>query len=374
MARICILLPAHWDAARGGSEFRARCLAEYLAANTRHEVTYLARYVPDDVSAYPYRIRRFQGPRAFASLRWGMSPDAPALYRALRDIDPDLIVQLVASAYTGVAAYFSRQHGKPLFWCLASDRDVDSVPNVGIQGPGRFLDRVLFRYGARHATQVIAQTANQASQLRANHGREALAVVPNFHPEATEPLTKSGDFRVLWVSNLKTIKQPEHFLHLAEEFTRYPDIRFQMIGRRENSAWCDTLLASAGRLPNFEYLGELSMDEVNRHLAGARVLVNTSIYEGLPNTLIQGWLREVPALTLNVDPDGVIESQRLGYRTGDPATLKDRLLQLYREPALLEELAGNSRRFAEATYSMRNLERIHEHLEHALDPEANGSL
>ena len=62
------------------------------------------------------------------------------------------------------------------------------------------------------------------------------------------------------------------------------------------------------------------MDETNREISQAHVLVNTSLYEGFPNTFIQAWLRAVPTISLNVDPDGVIEGRAWDFV---PATLKN---------------------------------------------------
>ena len=44
--------------------------------------------------------------------------------------------------------------------------------------------------------------------------------------------------------------------------------------------------------------------------------VNTSDFEGMPNVLLEGWARGVPALALAHDPGGVIERHGLGTFAG----------------------------------------------------------
>ena len=40
--------------------------------------------------------------------------------------------------------------------------------------------------------------------------------------------------------------------------------------------------------------------------------MNTSAHEGFPNTFIQAWLRDVAVVSLNVDPDGVLDGKQVG--------------------------------------------------------------
>jgi glycosyltransferase involved in cell wall biosynthesis len=363
VADVCILLPSHWDVARGGSEYRARVLAECLAADGRHRVTYLARRAPPDASHYGYRIARFRGPQRFASLKWGRFLESAALYRALVGIDPDVIVQFVACAYTGVAAWYARRAGKSMIWCVCHDLDLAPVPDVGITSPSRLIDRLLFRYGVRNATQILTQTDSQAGTLWREYRREAAAVVPNFHEMVVGPICKSRMFTVLWVGNIKAGKRPELFLELAARFAGRKNVRFRMIGRPEDSPWGCDLIRSIQRLDNVEYLGELEMDEVNALLVDAHVLVNTSRFEGLPNTFIQAWLREVPVLSLGVDPDGVIGSHGMGGVAGDMECLTSMLSGFIAEPTRARAMGVAARAFAETNYAMANVERMVEHIE-----------
>lgn len=363
MAKICILLPSHWASAKGGAELQAHTLADHLSRNTTHEIVYLARRAPSDTDDFNYKIVRFGGSVA---QRFGMAWDAASLNHALRNLRPDVIVQRVACAYTGVAAFYSLRSGAKMIWHVSSDRDVSTDPQLPVGPIGAPLDKQIFRYGVRRATAIIAQTCEQAEMLKTNYLRPATAVVPNFGTPPNKDWVKSGTFKVVWIGNLKQLKQPELFIQLAAELTEY-DIEFRMIGRRDDSPWCRSLLERVSATKNIRYLGELELDEVDAQLAAAHLLVNTSLYEGLPNTFIQAWMREVPTLTLNVDPDGVMTGSGIGQRAGSLANLRRTILRYLDDRRALDQDGALARRVAIERYSMRNADTLSVIIDDLLD-------
>ena len=127
-------------------------------------------------------------------------------------------------------------------------------------------------------------------------------------------------------------------------------------------------------MQNVQYLGQLDIDQVNLHLANSQVLINTSEYEGLPNTFLQAWMRGVPTLTLNVDPDGVIEQMDLGLVNSDLSKLAAELRSYASSPEKLHRLGSNAIKFSEKTYSMSNASKLQSVLNMALnDHGAHGS-
>ena len=189
-------------------------------------------------------------------------------------------------------AMFCQRHGKKSVYSGASD--VDFVR--GKQEIDLARDRWLFEYGLKHVDGVFVQNENQRENLARDYGREG-ALIPNCYaaPEDASPADPDG--YVLWVASVKPQKRPELFLEMAR---RMPQYRFVMIGGADASGrgkeFADNIRKEAEALPNVEYRGFLPFIEADKQFSGARVLVNTSIYEGFPNTFLQAWARGVPSV------------------------------------------------------------------------------
>jgi glycosyltransferase involved in cell wall biosynthesis len=309
--RICIIVPAHWEAIMGGSQYQAKLLVQHLIARYDVDLFYLTTI--DDPTSRPtgYRIVRFSDRKGFR--RFGSFFDAFRLYRTLRDIRPHAIVQYVGSAHTGIAAWYARRHGCEMIWRVTNDRSV-VPPSEPWWKVHRHIERAFLDYGIRNANWILAQSNHQLDQIVRRFRRNNVTVLPNFHPVPPDRVPEAGPRkRVLWIANLKPLKNPHAFVRLAQGLAHRRDISFVMIGRAmERDDWTAGLLAQIESVPNLEYWGFKTQDEVNQALANADLLVCTSHYEGFSNTFIQAWMRRVPVVSLVVDPDHLLTRGRLG--------------------------------------------------------------
>ena len=156
-------------------------------------------------------------------------------------------------------------------------------------------DRWLYRRGVALADRIVAQNEVQRSSCRATYGRDAV-VIPSCYqrPERRDGNLPRKD-TVIWVGVIRPGKRPQLLLELAR---RLPQRRFVMVGgpRGGDAALFERTRAEAATLPNVEFTGFLPLAEVESRFDAARLLVNTSDYEGLPNTFLQAWARGVPTL------------------------------------------------------------------------------
>jgi glycosyltransferase involved in cell wall biosynthesis len=250
-----------------------------------------------------------------------------------------------------------------MIWHASSDADLE--PDLRVQERNfvrRVLERTLLSYGIRHADIVVTQTRRQAEALRRNFGRDSDAVIANFHPDPIENRAVDGAARVLWVANLKKLKQPDAFLRLAASLADLRDVRFVMVGAGSpetgEAEWNRAIQQQIAALPNVEYLGQRRQDEVNQLVADAALFVNTSQYEGFPNTFIQAWLRRTPVVSLSVNPDNVFGDEVFGYCAGTEARLGEIVRKLLLDAALRQRVADRAEQYAREFHSMANAARL----------------
>lgn len=353
--QLCIVTPVHWAAFMGGSQYQVKCILDELTSPNRYEITYLANRVAPDFQPDNYRIV----PIGRRKPRFGYLMHMVPLYRALREISPDVIYQRVACGYTGIAAYFARRHGARLIWHIAHDTDVMPDSSIGGGNPlNRVLEKRSVEYGIRHAHHIVTQTEQQATLLQTNYNRVADAVIPNFHPQPTEVIDKSGPLSVVWVANFKPWKQPDAFVRLAAALSELKDVRFTMVGASmagpKERRWVAALMEGIRAARNLDYVGQKSQDEVNELLARAHVFVNTSLHEGFANTFIQAWMREVPVVSLCVNLDGVLERERIGIYAGSEELLCQAVRLLLNNATLRAEYAAYARAYAAKRHSVCN--------------------
>jgi glycosyltransferase involved in cell wall biosynthesis len=355
MMRLCVLTQYHAIAPTGGAEYQIERLLDTLVGTHKYDIDYLAHFIVPG-TPHGYRVVRIGRGRQVS--RFGFWLDAVPLYRALREIRPDVIYQRIACGYTGVAAYYAVRNGARLIWHVSSDTDVTPHRSAlyGRNVIQSFVEKQCIEYGIRHANSIVVQTEHQADELARHYGRKADAVVPNFHPEPSEAIDKSDPPSVVWVANLKPLKRPEVFVRLAARLRDLTGVRFIIVGAMQGGpkAWREQLLHDIQVAPNLDYVGPKTQREVNDLLARAHVLVNTSVAEGYPNTFIQAWQREVPVVSLTINPDGVLDRQAVGICAGSEQRLEEAVRSLLEDSTLRNEYGVRAREYAARRHSLLN--------------------
>ena len=296
---VCFVAPHAWPVFSrdpgvqvvGGAEVQQSILAR-LFASAGYRVSMICldygqppRSEIDGVSV----LRAFAIADGVPVLRF-VHPRLTTMWRRLKEVDADIYYYRSASMWVGVLAEFCRRHGKRLVYAGASDKDFVA----GQGGQIRYArDRWLYRRGLARAHAIVAQNAVQAASCRATCGREAVVIPSCYQPPPPAPAGAKDV--VLWVGTVYEEKRPEIFLELAR---RLPERRCVMIGgpRRGAEGYYERIRTQAAALPNLEFTGFLPLAQVEPWFDRARVLVNTSRYEGMPNTFLQAWARGVPTV------------------------------------------------------------------------------
>jgi glycosyltransferase involved in cell wall biosynthesis len=299
---VCFVAPFAWPVfsrapgteVMGGAEVQQSILARALArSGYRVSMISLDFGQPQRVSLDGVTVHKTHRPDAGLPVLRFVWPRITATWRAMRAVDADVYYQRCADALTALVAEFCRRHGKRSIFASASD--LDFVPG---RQPIRYRrDRWLFEHGLARIDRIVVQNRRQERYCRANYRRDSVQI-PSCYELPPGGTRGAGDC-VLWVASMRErdYKRPEVFLELAR---RLPGRRFVMIGgaggNGRTSAAFEKAREAAAALANVEFTGFLPLERVERYFDRARVLVNTSLHEGMPNTFLQAWARGVPTV------------------------------------------------------------------------------
>ena len=297
---VCFVAPTTWPLFSGdtqipvvgGAEVQQSLIAPALAARGfKVSMIALDYGQPDRAEMKGVVVHKLYKPDAGIPVVRFIYPRLTTLWHVLGEVDADIYYQRSAAALTGFLAAFCRRNGKRAIYSGASDVDfLPTHPDI------RYTrDRYIFQYGLKTVDRIFAQNATQQAWARANFGRDSTHV-PNCY-EAPAGASADRNGYVLWVATVREQKRPELFLEIAR---RMPKQRFVMVGGHDSDRIGQEYIAHVREalkaLPNVEYRGFMPFAEADRVFDGARVLVNTSSYEGFPNTFLQAWARGVPTV------------------------------------------------------------------------------
>jgi glycosyltransferase involved in cell wall biosynthesis len=353
--RLCFLLPTHFSSAMGGAEYQVMFVLDSLCKKRSYDIHYLCRNTAADFVPNGYKIHKIGSSNGLRRL--GLFFDTFSLYSALKEIGPDIIYQNIGCAYTGIAANYAKKFKVKLIFHIASDNNVVPLPRYNFKR--RFtssLERPFINYGIRRADIIVGQTKHQSELLEKKFRRRCDFIIPIGHPFPANIIKKPDRVTVLWLANLKPMKQPEVFIRLAKEVGKTNDVSFVMMGRLGGpEKWLKSLMEQIKNVSKLQYLGEVSQNEANQRLSEGHILVNTSRFEGFSNTFVQAWLRQVPVVSLTVDPDNILAKEKLGFCSGTFERLCSDVRILTENKAIREEMGIRARCYARKNHGVEKM-------------------
>lgn len=270
-------------------------------------------------------------------------PRWTSLCEAMSRADADLYYQNCAEYVTGQVALWCRRKRRHFVYAVASDPDCHpALPKLRT-----LREKVLYRYGLRHADRVVVQTRTQKEMLREGFGIDARILpmacpTPPEGPSSERERGGSGRFRVLWVGRLSRIKRPEMFIEIARTM---PEIEFDVVGAPDREdEYASRLYRSAAGIRNLTLSGRVRRDGMAAIYRGASLLCCTSESEGFPNAFLEAWSLGLPVVS-TFDPDGLIATRRLGEVVRDAESARSAIRRLAGDEELRRTVGENARRY-----------------------------
>jgi glycosyltransferase involved in cell wall biosynthesis len=269
-------------------------------------------------------------------------PKWTSLVAALKRANADIYYQNCGEYVTGQVALWCRRHGRRFIYSVASDPDCDArLPEMH-----KRRERVLYRYGLKHADRIIVQTRRQQQMLQAGFQRGSVVIPmpcpgPSEEEYARHEYERDGSQRVLWIGRICEVKRPDRLLDLA---TACPEVGFDLVGPSADTAYCRSVWERAKTLRNVVLHGPAAREYVSEFYRKARILCCTSDYEGFPNTFLEAWSHGLPIVS-TFDPDDLIVEHQIGTVASDPQGLARGIRMLLSDTARWRQASQAARRY-----------------------------
>jgi glycosyltransferase involved in cell wall biosynthesis len=266
--------------------------------------------------------------------------------KAMNNAQADVYFMMGGNHLVGLAAIYCILRRKKFIFQVASQKDLNPQTIKGL------IARLSYKMGIIYAYSALVQTEDQRKHFVSQYHRVA-DVVPN-PIDLPQPYSKDSetDGSIIWVGTIRRWKRPDLLVEVAKQI---PDGKFKLFGPplREEEDYYKSVQLAASSTPNLQLHGFLPHAEMLSEYRKARILVNTSEFEGFSNTFLEAWSNYVPVVSLKCDPDEIICRYKLGFHSRDINQMKLDIARLMDDGRLTRELGLNGRRYVEAHHSSK---------------------
>jgi glycosyltransferase involved in cell wall biosynthesis len=292
----------------GGAERQMALLARGLTEQGRRVAHII--FTPEEPVELDYPLTLvFRPPRAKGQTRGVRAVhEVAAVVRALRAADAGVtVVRSASPAVALIGLYCKLRRRAFVFSC-------SNVSDLTLEQMETRWKTLISRLGIQLADTVVVQSEDQRALARRHFPRLRRVVrIPSFAvvDDAVTAGSNPSPDAFLWFGRCVPQKRPLQYVELARTL---PEARFLMIPAPIKAAGplFDRLQREAADVPNLELLELRPHAELQELVARCVAVVNTSTLEGMPNAFLEAWARGVPVLTLEFDPDRIVECARLG--------------------------------------------------------------
>lgn len=272
----------------------------------------------------------------------------PAIFfpRFWRTLKPAVVCCFGNNAQSAEVIADCHRAGIRSILCIASDTDISPDYRPGNREVNHYgMPKWKGHHSLAMADCIIVQSETQRAALHRHFNRDAVLIRNPVHVSPDDPrywLPRGQREYVLWIGRSDDFnKRPMLFLELARDC---PGLEFVMIVSRTDKASFQALTDSCPA--NLRIVEHVPAHEIRDYLHRALVLVNTSQFEGFPNSFLQAAVMGVPIVSLAVDPDAMLASQGCGiHAAGDQSTMREAVLELSANAASADAFSATCHRY-----------------------------
>jgi glycosyltransferase involved in cell wall biosynthesis len=203
-----------------------------------------------------------------------------------------------------------------------------------------------------HKAKAITVFTDKAKEsLIHEHGfsNEVIHVIPQsvYLPEDADDtkliMLPEGDPRILLPAGLRSIKDVLYAIPAIEKLkAEYPQIVFLILGANLDDAVYEEVRNACGKYEWLHYSPEIDLSKMKEVYRWADIVINTSISEGQPTSLLEAMIEHKPVIARdNTGNTSIIKHKVNGMIFSDVNELYDSLKQLVSDQVFAQKVIQN---------------------------------
>lgn len=306
----------------GGAEMQSLEIAEALSLQG-HNITFIS------YTNQKYTSDKFETIQIHSRPSWDYLhiSTKKMLFKFLNNTSPDIVYHRAFVPYSCYVAQWCKINHVP-FYFHSADIYTLIKKNNNIKN---IIFNKLLKYTLKNSTGVICQNNEQEKALKRFHLKN-LKKIYNIHKINILPISTNRK-EIVWIAKFIPAKNPDLFVELAQKFIN-KNTQFTMFSSKCIDSDANKKLKSKiNETQNLQLIEGKDNEYINNYLCQkTAIIVNTSESEGISNTYIQAWMRGIPVLSLNSNPDNWFDTFEIGYCcNGDKNLLVQGLNQLLKK-------------------------------------------
>jgi len=270
------------------------------------------------------------------------------MLKFLLNYKPDYLIQRGLTVESCFLAIVCKLLQVKMIFMFAHDREVNG--KLQRNGEKVFFIRLLLN----NATFLITQNEFQQENLLKSYNKNSKVIYSGY------PINEYIDYKsylnkkkyILWVSRGDKWKQAELFLYLAQKNSSK---KFLMIfSKSTDDLYYNEIKNKALKIKNCDFIEFVPYFNIIHYFEEALLFINTSLYEGFPNTFIQAFMSCTPVLSLHVNPDDVLTKHECGvYCKGDIELMNIKIHELLNDKDYYVKLSQNAYNYAKNHHNIK---------------------
>ncbi|MCK9368408.1 glycosyltransferase [Candidatus Dojkabacteria bacterium] len=217
---------------------------------------------------------------------------------------------------------------------------------IFIESPDKYKENKTFVKMTKGATLVGVKGTRSFKYVESlGIHKENLFVLPNqFEIQNLSENTKKKLYDLIYIGNFRDVKDLPLWVEIIYEIKKkMPNISGVMLGDGPRFENIKELINQKGLKDNITLAGRLN--DVNKYIDVSRLMLLTSVSEGLPMVVVESMARGVPSITTNVgDVADLMESEKNGLiiSSRDPKEFAEEIMKLLNDKKRYEDFSKES--------------------------------